>query len=101
MSQYTVVLDDLKGAADTFHQESKTFAGIMPDDGPAQVDGGDGAVNAMMQTVFEALGGLHLAVAGSISNHGDNLQKAHDNYQNCEVSVRELYDDISEPSSVN
>jgi hypothetical protein len=43
---------------------------------------------------------VHLALAGTISNHGDKLQKAHDNYQNCEVSVRELYDDISDPSTI-
>ncbi|MGF1427216.1 DUF6317 family protein [Kitasatospora sp. LaBMicrA B282] len=98
--QTQVILDDLQGAADTFHRESKTFAGIIPDGGPTCPDGGNAAVDGMLRTVLEALGGLHLAVAGTIGNHGDKLQKAHDNYHACEVSMRELFDDISDPSTI-
>lgn len=96
--QYTVILDDLVGAADTFHREAKAFAAIVPTDGPPRPDGGDAAVNGMMQCVLEALGGLHLAVAGAVDNHGGQLQTAHDNYQKCEVSMRELYDDLIDPT---
>ncbi|MDH6113294.1 hypothetical protein P3T36_001822 [Kitasatospora sp. MAP12-15] len=98
--QYTVILDDLKGAADTFHREAKAFAAIVPTDGPPRPDGGSEAVNDMMGCVLEALGGLHLAVAGAVGNYGDQLQTAHDNYQKCEVSMRELYDDLIDPSKI-
>ncbi|WP_327068641.1 DUF6317 family protein [Kitasatospora sp. NBC_01302] len=98
--QYTVVLDDLQGASDTFHREAQSFAAIIPTDGPPRPDGGSEAVNGMLQCVLEAIGGLHLAVAGTIGNHGDKLRTAHDNYQKCEVSVRELYDDLSNPSKI-
>lgn len=98
--QYTVILDDLKAASDTFHREAQGFAAIVPADGPPRPDGGDNAVNSSLQCVLEAIGGLHLALAGTIGNHGDKLRTAHDNYQKCEVSVRELYDDLSTPGKI-
>ncbi|MFE9422847.1 DUF6317 family protein [Kitasatospora sp. NPDC006697] len=101
MSQFQVVLDDLKSASDTFHRESQSYAAIIPMNGPPRPDGGSDAINGMMSTVLEAISGLHFAVAGAIDNHGGKLLKAHDNYQNCEVSVRELYDDISDPKNIS
>lgn len=97
---YGVVLADLQAAADTFHTESTAFAAIVPTDGPPCVDGGDAAVDDMMKCVTEAIGALHLSIAGIIGAHGDKLQLAHDSYQKCEVSMRELYDDLSTPGSI-
>lgn len=97
---YHVVLSDLADASATFERESKIYAAVMPNGGPAPVDGGDGAFNDSLGIVLTAIGGLHLGIAGAIEGHGQKLHIAHDNYQKQEVSVRELFDDISDPSSI-
>lgn len=48
--------------------------------------------------VLQAIGGLHLGIAGAIEGHGQKLPTAHDNYSKVEVGVRELYDDILTPA---
>jgi hypothetical protein len=97
---YQVILDDLADASATFSRESKTYADIMPGSGPSPVDGGDGAFNDSLGIVLEAIGGLHLGIAGSIEGHSQKLNTAHGNYAKQEVSVRELFDDISDPASI-
>ncbi|HEX3646945.1 MAG TPA: DUF6317 family protein [Pseudonocardiaceae bacterium] len=99
-SGYQVVLGDLADASSTFERESKTFANVMPDDGAPPVDGGDPAFNDTLSVVLQAIGGLHLGIAGAIEGHGEKLHTAHDNYTKVEVSVRELYDDILSPDSI-
>lgn len=98
--KFQVILGDLQSASSTFHQESQTYAAIVPKGGPPCPDGGDASINGMMQCVTEAFAALHLAIAGTIDGHGDKLTVAHDNYQECEVSMRELYDDLATPESV-
>lgn len=97
---YHVVLGDLADASSTFERESTTFAAVMPNDGPPPADGGDSAFNDTLDVVLQAIGGLHLGIAGAIEGHGHKLRTAHDNYSKVEVSVRELYDDILTPDSV-
>jgi hypothetical protein len=97
---YHVVLGDLADASSTFTRESKTYASLMPDNGPPAPDGGSAAFDDSLDIVLEAIGGLHLGIAGAIAGHGQKLATAHDNYNNNEVSVRELYDDILNPDSI-
>jgi hypothetical protein len=97
---YHVVLSDLADTSSMFERESKTFASIMPDDGPPPADGGDGAFNDSLGVALPAIGGLHLGIAGAVEGHGKKLRTAHDNYSRVEVSLRELYDDILTPDSI-
>jgi hypothetical protein len=57
---FQVVMDDLLALSRTFRAEAGTCKAIMPDDGPACPDGGDGAVNDIMRAVTEAVGLAHL-----------------------------------------
>jgi len=97
---YQVVLGDLSSGSDAFARESTTYADIMPSNGPTPVDGGAAAFNDSLNIVLTAIGGLHLGIAGAIAGHGQKLRIAHDNYEKQEVSVRELFDDISDPNSI-
>ena len=97
---YSVLLGDLGTASDAFARESKTYAGIMPNNGPTPVNGGAAAFNDSLGIVLTAIGGLHLGIAGAIAGYGQKLRIAHDNYEKQEVSVRELFDDISDPNSI-
>lgn len=88
-SGFQVVLADLQQAAKTFGTESKVFAGIMPQ-GLTVPDGGSAAFDSICQAVVDAIGALHLQIAGDISAHATKLQQAHDNYQRTEESLTAL-----------
>jgi hypothetical protein len=93
--KFRVILEDLSRAAGTFHTESTTFEAIMDGSAyPAPVDGGDLAFNATLGAVLGDLVFLHSSIAAWMSDHGDKLQEARDNYQQVDQSMHELFDDL-------
>jgi hypothetical protein len=89
------ILADLSNLADTFHKESVTFDQIMGGCvSPASADSGDSSLNDTIQLVLDEIVALHENIAAWMSDHGDKLQQAHDNYQQVEVNMRELFDNL-------
>jgi hypothetical protein len=91
---YQVILADLSNAAGTYHTEAATMRALMPEGGPPAPSTGDGALDETLHTLMDAFGYLHAAISEEIKAHGDGLAVTHDNYQHCEVDVRELFDDL-------
>jgi hypothetical protein len=92
---FQVVMRDLSDLSATFRTEAGTCKAIMPDEGPACADGGDAAVNGMMQSVTRAVGLLHLQLSGVMGLHADKLKKAHDQYERTETSLAQLAGDVT------
>jgi len=89
------ILADLSNLADTFHAESVTFDQIMGGSaGPVAADSGDSSLNATLQLVLDEMVALHQNIAAWMSDHGDKLQQARDNYRQVEVDMRELFDNL-------
>jgi Family of unknown function (DUF6317) len=87
---FQVVMQDLVALSRTFDTEAATCRAMMPDEGPACPDAGDGAVNGMMQAVTEAVGLAHVQLASVMALHASKLQAAHDRYQDAEMSNVQL-----------
>jgi hypothetical protein len=98
---FQVVMSDLLDASATFETEAATYKAIMPTDGPACPDGGDGAFNQSLQVVVQVIGALHLQAAGVIEVDSAKLRKAHDNYAHTEESLTRLCNQISSPLKIN
>lgn len=94
MSDFQVVLGDLRRMADTFGSEGERYRAITPKITPPIADGGDGALNGAMQGVIELIGVLHEQMAKSIADHHDKLSYAHDSYQRRDIDNRALFDDV-------
>lgn len=94
-------MSDLLDASTTFGTEAATYKAIMPVDGPACPDGGDGAFNQSLQVVVRLIGALHLQAAGVIEVDSAKLRKAHDNYSHTEESLTQLCNQISSPLTIN
>ncbi len=92
---FQVVMQDLLGLSGTFRAEAGTCRAIMPDNGPACPDGGDGAVNGMMQAVTEAVGLAHVQLSAVMDLHASKLQAAHDRYNDAEMTVTQLADRVA------
>ena len=98
---FQVVMSDLLDASTTFGTEAATYKAIMPTDGPACPDGGDGAFNQSLQAVVQVIGALHLQAAGVMEVDSAKLKKAHDNYAHTEESLTQLCNQISSPLQIN
>ncbi|HEX4657912.1 MAG TPA: DUF6317 family protein [Streptosporangiaceae bacterium] len=98
---FQVVMSDLLDASTTFGTEAATYKAIMPDNGPACPDGGDGAFDQSLQVVVQLIGALHLQAAGVMENDSAKLKKAHDNYAHTEESLAQLCNQISSPLKIN
>ncbi len=98
---FQVVMSDLLDASATFRTEAATYKAIMPDDGPACPDGGDGAFNQSLQAVVQMIGALHLQASGVMDVDSAKLKKAHDNYAHTEESLTQLCNQISSPLKIN
>jgi len=98
---FQVVMSDLLDASATFRTEAATYKAIIPADGPACPDGGDGAFNQSLQAVVQMIGALHLAAAGVMETDSAKLRKAHDNYAHTEESLTQLCKQISSPLTIN
>lgn len=93
--KFHVILPDLSRVASTFHSEATVVDGIMSGSAyPTPVDGGDGAFNAMLSVVVDDLVFLHSSLAAWLSDHGDKLNQARDNYQQVDQSMLELFEDL-------
>jgi hypothetical protein len=99
-SGFEVVMSDLENMAGVFHRESGTFEAIMPNNGPSCPDGGSGEINAAMHAAAQLLGVLHQQMAAVIGEHGDKLQKAHDNYEQTEAGLTKLASTLIIPGAV-
>jgi hypothetical protein len=98
---FQVVMSDLLDLSGTFRAESGTCRAIMPDEGPACPDGGDGAVNGMMQAVTEAVGLAHVQLADVMALHASKLQAAHDRYQDAEMTNTQLADKVAAAARIS
>jgi len=98
---FQVVMSDLLDASATFGTEAATYKAIMPADGPACPDGGDGAFNQSLQAVARLIGALHLQAAGVMEADSAKLRKAHGNYAHTEESLTQLCHQISSPLTIN
>jgi len=97
---FQVVMSDLLDASATFMTEAGTYKAIMPTDGPACPDGGDGAFNQSLQVVVQLIGALHLQAAGVMEVDSAKLKKARDNYAHTEESLTQLCNQISSPLQI-
>lgn len=97
---FQVVMSDLLDASATFGTEAETYKAIMPTDGPACPDGGDGAFDQSLQAVVQMIGALHLQAAGVMETDSGKLKKAHDNYAHTEASMTQLCNQISSPLKI-
>ena len=97
---FQVIMHDLLDLSRTFHTEAGTCRAIMPDEGPACPDAGDGAVNGMMQAVTETVGLAHVQLASIMALHGSKLQAAHDRYQDAEMSNTQLASKIAAAAQI-
>ena len=98
---FSVVLGDIAATAKVFARESDTFKAIMPDEGPGCPDGGDASVDETLRTVIKAVGLLHLQIAGAIDDHADKLSAVHDNYENTDVGVQQLMQDLQKQGGIS
>jgi len=97
---FQVVLRDLLALSGAFRSEAGTCKAIMPGDGPACPDGGDGAVNGMMRAVTEAVGLAHLQLSGAMDLHAVKLRAAHDRYSDTETSLAQLADKAAAQAAI-
>ena len=97
---FQVVMSDLLDASATFGTEAATYKAIMPTDGPACPDGGDGAFNQSLQVVVQLIGAMHLQAAGVMEVDSAKLRKAHDNYARTEEDLTQLCNQISSPLKI-
>ena len=98
---FQVVMSDLQDASTTFGTEAATYKAIMPTEGPACPDGGDGAFNQSLQAVVQMIGAFHLQAAGVMEVDSAKLKKARDNYAHTEESLTQLCNQISSPLQIN
>jgi Family of unknown function (DUF6317) len=98
---FQVAMQDLLNLSRTFNSESGTCRAIMPDEGPACPDAGDGAVNGMMQAVTEAVGLAHVQLASVMALHASKLHAAHDRYQDAEMSNVQLASKIAAAARIS
>ena len=98
---FQVVMQDLLALSRTFDAESGTCRSIMPDEGPACPDAGDGAVNGMMQAVTEAVGLAHVQLASVMALHASKLQAAHGRYQDAEMTNTQLASKIAAAARIS
>lgn len=97
---FQVVMSDLLDASTTFGTEAATYKAIMPADGPACPDGGDGAFDQSLQVVVQMIGAFHLQAVGVMEVDSAKLKKAHDNYAHTEESLTQLCNQISSPLNI-
>ena len=95
---FQVTMTDLPQAAGGFRSEAGIYEAIMPDRGPATVDGGSAEVNGALSEVLEAIGGLHTQLAGIIGQHADKLESAYRTYRDAEDAIIRESDAIATPS---
>jgi hypothetical protein len=98
---FQVVLSDLLDASTTFGTEAANYAAIMPADGPACPDGGDGAFDQSLQVVVQMISALHLQAAGVMEVDSTKLRKAHDNYARTEEGLTQLCNQIRSPLKIS
>ena len=97
---FQVVVSDLLATAATFREQARAFDAIMPGDGPACPDGGDGVIDTAMRALAEAMGLLHLRAAAVLDGHADKLVVAHGNYDHTEESLTWLSRQIADPAKI-
>jgi Family of unknown function (DUF6317) len=83
-SGFQVSTDSMRQASRIFDAESRSFAAIMPVDGPPGVNAGSALINGAISQMLEAIGGLHTQMAAVIGEHGAKLSTAAANYQEAE-----------------
>ena len=93
-------MTDLLQAAGVFRAEAGTFAAIMPDQGPASVDGGSDEINGALSQVLEAIGGLHTQLAAIIGQHAAKLETAYRTYRDAEDAIVRESQAIATPGQV-
>lgn len=81
---FQVTRSNLRAAAAKFRSDGEAFAGAMPANGPAPVDGGNWVINDALQAVLESVGLLHTQFAGVIANDSARLDASYREYQNAE-----------------
>jgi hypothetical protein len=80
-------MSDLLAASSKFRAEGQRFAGVMPGDGPAPVDGGSWVIDDTLSQVLESVGLLHTQLAGVIENDTANLAATYREYQSAENQI--------------
>jgi Family of unknown function (DUF6317) len=98
---FQVVMSDLLNASTTFGTEAATYKAIMPTNGPACPDGGDGAFDQSLQVVVQMISALHLQAAGVMEVDSAKLRQAHDNYAHTEESLAQLCNQIRSPLKIS
>ena len=84
---FQVTMTDLLQAAGVFRSEGGIFEAIMPDGGPAGVDGGSSELNGALGVALWAIGGLHTQLAGIIGQHAGKLEAAYRSYRDAEDTI--------------
>jgi hypothetical protein len=84
---FQVTMSDLLAASDKFAAEERSFAGAMPANGPAPVDGGSWVINDALSEVLESIGLLHTQLAGVIGNDAASLDATYREYQWAENQI--------------
>lgn len=97
---FQVVLSDLQSMAGTFTNEAGTFQGIMPQQPSGLPDGGSGAFNESLSATVGLACLAHLQIGADIGDNGSKLQTAHDHYQQNEVSLTQLAQQLT-PGSLD
>jgi Family of unknown function (DUF6317) len=92
---FSVVMSDLSSAASAFDSESKKLAGLVPAGGPPVPDAGGGGIDSAMHSAVGKIGALNQALSQAMAAHGKKLAQAHDNYNNNELTMTQLSQDLS------
>jgi hypothetical protein len=92
MSDYTVILGDLKAMAGTFDKEATALEKLSGRVAPAPAKSGDGTLDETISDLLLVFGSLCGSVSTAIAGHGAKLKACHDNYHRNEADVAELYD---------
>jgi hypothetical protein len=88
-------MSDLQGMAGTFTDEAGTFQGIMPQTPSGLPDGGSAAFNESLSATVGLACLAHLQIGADISDNGTKLQTAHDHYEQTEVSLSQLAEQVT------
>jgi hypothetical protein len=91
---FSVVMPHLQSAASTFSAEASKLRGLIPAEGPACPDGGDGTIDSAMHAVLGKIGSLNQSLAAAMAAHGQKLAQAHANYSHTELSLSQLSQDL-------
>jgi hypothetical protein len=98
---FQVTMSDLQSAAREFGSQATAFSGVMPDNGPAPVDGGSWVINDALSVALGLVGLLHTQLTATINDDASKLNMSCQQYQQAEAQITTLVTAIATPGTAS